>query len=176
MKKYIVLLAAAIAALTYSSCTEPKAQAVDPSIFPTATVEGTFLINNDITDPYAPKWSIPANVDIRGIVSYSQYGYYYNSAYFVTGTYNPDNGAYSVTFPVTYDGTDVEVSWGNFIDTITMYMSEPVERKALWREGTITVRNLMPGELRKGPETDIRLDGSDNYNYTIIDEAGDNVY
>ncbi len=177
MKKYIVLLAAITGAFAFSSCSEPKAEAVTTSIYPTAKIEGVLLINNDITDPATPVWTAPKNVVIKGRVAYSQYtpggsaGYHY-----IDGTYNTNTGAYSITFPVTNDGTMVEVVWGQFLDKIIKHDAEsmPAEYTALW-DGGSKAFSLMPDEVLKGTQVEIKLDGNNAYNYEIIPEAGDAI-
>ena len=179
MKKYIVLLAAITGAFAFSSCSEPKAADVNPSIYPTAKVEGILLINKDITDPSTPVWVAPKNVEIQGRVAYGQYTPGGSSGYhYIKGDYNTNTGAYSITFPVTNGGITVEVIWGSFLDTLIKHDAEsmPAEYNALWNGGTRTFNGLMPDETRKGAQAEIMLDGNDSSSYTIIPETGDNVF
>lgn len=155
MKKLLyIAFAAAVVGVTFSACKKDPAEPLNINHGQNATIQGKVLVVTDRTSNPV-RWSalpvtVVAEIDNSDITRPDATGVYRKTA-----TYNPSTGEYSVTVPVSQQGSAVTILVQEFTGKVKDN-NGPVdpdsgerttrEFDALWSTRYVQVYGLFPGD------------------------------
>jgi hypothetical protein len=188
MKKFFkIFIAASFGCIAFTACNNDPAEPLNYNTYQTATVKGKVLVNTDYTlSINAQKWSAaPAGIRIIAEVSNTSItGQSTAGTYRTNAAYNATTGEYTVTVPVSYNGSIVTITvkdWtGKVKDEVydaTAGENVPKEFDALWHSDYTQTTSLKPGDISIDHNIFFEGEGSYGGGYSKLDVGvGTSVY